>query len=524
MSTFSAGEVDNEVPGLVRAVRVLRDRWWIVLVSAVVCPAVALAFALTGTKEYSATANLLFQDNTLPEQVGGSSGPQDVDPEATKATRVQLVTTGDVADRVAKALKLNISTADAQALVEAAPVNGANIIGVTATDTSPAQAANIANVWAEQFVEYSKTSAQSDVKAGEDLLRQRIAQLPAGDSADRTSLNAALGRLVLLEAVQTGDARLIGKASVPTGPSSPKPKRDAIIGLAFGLLLGIGLAFLFNQFDRRIKAIEDFEKLYGFPALTSIPLQNRVPTSQRDRQAALEPFRILRNALGLLGGGREVRVVMVSSAVAGEGKSTVSAGLARAIALSGQRVVLVEADLRRPTFHQQFNLGQDTRGLTSALVGGVPARELLRPVLPGLRTLTILPSGPVPPNAAELLRSPEMGALLVELTAEADVVVLDAPPLLPVADSQILLDHPQVDACIIVGQAYRTTRDEVRRTRAIIDRHRLRSFGLVVNGVRELDIGYDYYGASDDSHLPPSGGAGYTPAPAADEGLPRFRA
>jgi capsular exopolysaccharide synthesis family protein len=188
---------------------------------------------------------------------------------------------------------------------------------------------------------------------------------------------------------------------------------------------------------------------------------------------------------------------MVTSAVPGEGKSTVAAGLARAAALAGQRVILVEADLRRPTFHEQFALGDDPRGLTTALVGGAAVRGLLRPALSGMRNLSVLPAGPLPPNSAELLRSAEMASVLRDLAEEADIVILDAPPLLPVADAQVLLDHPQVDACIVVARAFRSTRDEVRRSRAVLERHRLTSVGLVVNGVRQRDTSYAHYYSAD---------------------------
>jgi len=184
--------------------------------------------------------------------------------------------------------------------------------------------------------------------------------------------------------------------------------------------------------------------------------------------------------------------------VPGEGKSTVAAGLARTMALAGEQVVLVEADLRRPTFHEQFQFDRDPRGLTNALVGGASIRDLRRSALPGLRTLTVVPAGPLPPNPTELLRSPEMQAVLRELAEQVDMIVLDAPPLLPVADAQVLLDQPQVDACLVVARAFQTTREQARRARAILDRHPLRPVGLVVNGLREKDSGYDYYAPRDD--------------------------
>jgi capsular exopolysaccharide synthesis family protein len=490
---------DQQAPGVVQALRVLRERWWVIVLAALVCTGTALAFSLSAEKEYTATSKLLFRESNLPEQVGGSSGPTDVDPEGTKATNVLLVTTRQVADAVRRATGVKLSADDLLGNVSVDTEQNANIVDINYTDPDPALAAKVANSWAQQYRNFSQRSARGKVQEGERLLRERLAQLPATATADRQQLNDALTRLVLLESVQTGNADVVDRAAVPSTPSAPSPKRDAMIALLLGLALGTGLAFLLNIIDRRVKNVEEFESLYGFRALSTIPERSRDPSSQKERQAALEPFRILRNGLSFLAVRRDVKCVLVTSAVPGEGKSTVAAGLARATALAGQRVVLVEADLRRPTFHQQFDLGPDHRGLTAALVGGVPARELLRTVLPGLRTLSVLPAGPLPPNSAELLRSAEMGMLLRELSQEADLVILDAPPLLPVADAQVLLDHPQVDGCLVVARAYQTTRDEVRRARAILERHGLEGVGLVINGVRELDGDYDYYGTSDHS-------------------------
>ncbi|WP_372788658.1 polysaccharide biosynthesis tyrosine autokinase [Paraconexibacter sp.] len=488
----------QEASALVSAARVLRERWWIVAGSVAVCLIISLGLSLTATKEYSATSRLLVgQATTDLTALIDSGSVRTLDPQRVQGTALKLVTSTEVAGRVKEQLKLPDDADSLAAQVSPEAEADTDLISVTATDPDPERARALANAFANEYVAYRTAADRQRLAEGERLLTRQIASLSADDVTQRAQLSQALQKITALRVVSTGDAEVVDRALLPGTPTSPKPRRDAILGLMFGLAIGIGITFMIDLFDRRVKSIEDFEDLYGFRALTSIPLRPRDPTTQRDRQAALEPFRILRNGLGLLGGPGEVRVVLVSSAVPAEGKSTVAAGLARAIALSGQSVALVEVDLRRPTFHQQFDLGGDTRGLTSALVGGIPVRDLLRPVLPGLRTLQVLPSGPLPPNSAELLRSPEMGALLSELAAEVDVVILDAPPLLPVADSQVLLDHPQVDACLIVARAYQTTRDEARRTRAVLDRHRLRNLGLVVNGIRGLDSGYDYYGSSE---------------------------
>jgi polysaccharide biosynthesis transport protein len=500
-------EPGHDVPGLVRALRILRERWWIVAATTIACVAVAFLWSSAQTKEYTATAQLLFRQNNLIEQAGGVSPAPDTDPEATKATNVLLVTARTVADSVRRDLKLTDSVEALLDKVTVEPESNANVVNVSVTDTDPRRAAAIATSWAEQFVSYSRRTARDKVRQGEALIRERLDALPPTATADRTQLSNALTRLVQLEAVQTGDADVLDAASVPESPSAPRPLRNSAIALVLGLLLGVAIAFLLNLVDRRIKSVEEFEELYGRRALGSIPQRSRDPSTQRERQAALEPFRILGNALGFLAPSGEVRTIMVTSAVPGEGKSTVAAGLARTMALAGEHVVLVEADLRRPTFYQQFQVDHDPRGLTSALVGNVPLRELRRRALPGLPTLTVIPAGPLPPNPTELLRSPEMQALLRELTEQADTVILDAPPLLPVADAQVLLDQPQVDACLVVSRAYQTTREQARRARAILERHAVRPVGLVVNGVRERDSNYDYYAPPEDatSSRPPLG-------------------
>ncbi len=496
MSPALGQDAATDTSPLVNALRVVRERWWIVAVATGVVTLALLALALSGTKQYESTSSLLIRSSNLTSLIDPTA-QQNADPARDAATNLLLVKSTAVASRVQKQLGAGTTTDGLLGQIDPTAEPDADLINVTATDPDPARAALIANSFAAQFVAFRRESDQRRANDGAELLRQQIGALTPGQSSQRIELEQALQKVNALKAVTTGNAEVVDQAEPSTVAASPLPKRAAIEGLVLGLGLGLAIVFLIDLFDRRVKNVDDFETLYRIRALSSIPHRARDPLTQRDRQAALEPFRILRNGLGFLSVTKEIRVVLVTSAVSGEGKSTVAAGLARAIALAGQSVVLVEVDLRRPTFHQQFDLGDDHRGLTSALVGGVRVQELLRPVLPGLRTLTVLPSGPIPPNSAELLRSDEMTRVLQELKLEAEFIILDAPPLLPVADAQVLLDNPHVDAGLIVARAYTSTRDEIKRTRAVLDRHQMRNFGLVVNGIREIDAGYDYYGDAD---------------------------
>ncbi len=492
----------TEVPGLLRGLHVLRERWWIVLLAGVAALAAALAYSLSSTKQYSATSKLLFKQSELSSAVGGPSPTPSSDPEGDKATNTQLVQTNVVAERVRRTLRLPETATGLLGGLTVASGNNGNLVDVVYTDPIPVRAARISNAFSAEYVAYAQDTARRQVNEGAALIRRRLQALPLTATADRRLLQDALQKLIPIEALQTGNAEVVDRAAVPTSPSSPKTRRNAVVALLLGTILGIGIAFVIDLLDRRVKTVEEFEGLYRLRALTSIPERSARQLRDPDRTAQLEPFRILRNGLSFLSPRQPIRVVLITSAVPGEGKTTVAVGLARAVALSGRNVVLVEADLRRPSFGEQFDLGDDQRGLTSALVGGARATSLLREAVPGLRTLRVLPSGPLPPNSAELLRSAEMGDVLEQLSEVAEIVILDAPPLLPVADAQVLLDHPQVDACLVVGRANRTTRDEARRARAVIERLRLDNLGLVVNSTRELDRGYDYYGDGE------SGGAG----------------
>jgi capsular exopolysaccharide synthesis family protein len=222
------------------------------------------------------------------------------------------------------------------------------------------------------------------------------------------------------------------------------------------------------------------------------------------RTGELEPYRILRTALEFARVARPLRTMMVTSAIEGEGKTTVAIDLAHVIALSGRRVVLVELDLRRPSFARHMDLGIAT-GVTTALIGHAPVGQLLQHPVEELPNFAVLPAGPLPPNPAELLESPALDALLRELVEESDVtVILDAPPLLPVADAQVLLNQRAIDASLVVAREGLTTRDQVRRARAVLAGHGVSPLGLVVTGLSALaGYGYGYGYGSPPAAAPP---------------------
>lgn len=458
--------------------------------------AIAFAVAITSTKQYTAESSLLIRQSNLQTLIDPSASQNSEDPARLAATNLLLVTSTAVARNVQKALGTNESLSDLNGQIAASANPDADIITIQATDPDPARAARLANAFAEEFVAFQRAQSQQQAGAGATRLRTEIAGLPAGATAEREQLVQALRNVLALQAVTTGDATVVDTATPPSTASSPNLKRAPILGLLAGLAIGLAAVFLSDLFDRRIKSIEEFEAAYELRAIGSLP---RLARPQLGTSAELlESFRILRSALSYLAGESDLRTVLVTSAVSGEGKTTVAAGLAYATALAGQQVVLIEADLRRPSFQKQFGfqkqfeLGIHKSGLTNVLIGGTSLEAALDTPIAGLTTLRILPSGPFSPHPSDLLMRPEMGMVIEEVSRQADLVIIDSPPLLPVADAQVLLAQPAIDASLIVCRTYLTTRDQARRCRAVLERERVSKAALVVVGGHEAaDYSYE---------------------------------
>ena len=480
--------------------RTLAGRWWIIVLCMVVVTGAAVAIDASKVKQYEGVATLLFgsTSSNITGALNSNASNVSADPQRDQATTLSLVTSSEVARRVKAALRLPDSVDSISGQVSADAQPDANLIDVTALDPSPVRAARLANAFADQYKLFRQQSDRAGLAQGIQNLRTQLAALPPTATTERASIRDALSQLQVLQAGSTGGVQVVDRATPPSAAALPRTKRDAVLGALLGLALGVVIVFALDLFDRRLKTIADLEHAYHLPAMTAIPYRRRSPRNVGDRAAALEPYRILRSGISLLDPGGSVRVILITSAIPGEGKSTTAAGLARALAFSGSSVALVEADLRRPTFQDRFDLGDNRGGLAQALLGQVRVEDVLHRPIEDLPTLEILPSGGVPSRSAELLGGEQMSAVLDDLRGRVETIVLDAPPLLPVADTQALLDVPEIDVCLIVGRLGMTTRDHARRAHAILERHRVRHVGLVANGLRSTDISddYSYYSAS----------------------------
>jgi capsular exopolysaccharide synthesis family protein len=491
------GDGSRERSPLLHAIHVIRERWWLVALGLVAGVVVAALLASSATKQYTATAELLVSPSNLPALVNGTqqTAQDTASLQLQQSNDVSLATSDPVAQRARAALGFSESAGDLADQVSASAQSSNDLIDVSAVDTDPARAAKIANGFANALVAFLNASASANLVAGQTHIESELNGLPA-TSSERSVLASALRSVIALEAVSSGGLQLVQPASVPGSPSSASVKREAVLGGLAGLIIGLALAFLLDVLDRRVKSTDEIERLYGLPVLATIPAQRRKLTASRVQHDELSVFQILRGGLGFISLRRDVRVVLVTSGVPGEGKTHVATGLALALAAAKKRVILVEADVHRPAAGAFLGSRSGGRGLMNALVDSTELDSLIQPV-PERPLLSVLPSGPHTPNSAELLRLPAAVDVLSDLAVDYDFVILDGPPLLPVADAQVLLDNPMIDGVIVVARPNLTTREQIRRVLAILQRHPAAGVGLVLNGATEGRHMY-YYPASEN--------------------------
>lgn len=331
-----------------------------------------------------------------------------------------------------------------------------------------------------------------------------------------------------LQSTQESNVRIVDRAIVPGGPFRPSLKKSLGAAVVIGLALGVGLIFLLEYLDRTIKTPDELESILGIPTLTVIPDLND-PGSARTgagkygysysygygsptppgenkseerriellphfnpRLAVSEAYRSLRTAL-LLSSADELKVVALTSAEPGEGKTATTANLAVVMAQLGRRVLIIDADLRRPRMHKVFNVS-NRHGLVHFLTNQSNLDSLFLPT--EAPDLWICPSGPIPPNPSELLASDRMREFLHLVRARFDFVLIDTPPTLPVADAVIL--GPLADGIVVCARAGVLTRDDAKVCRERLRYADLRIFGAVLNRYRSSSHSYGkryhYYG------------------------------
>jgi capsular exopolysaccharide synthesis family protein len=493
-----------------RALTVLRRRWTLVVLCVVVAGGVAFGVSELQQKEYSASASLLFRNPGFAEDLFSTTpSTASVDPTREAATNEKLVGLKIVGTLAARHLP-GLSPKDVSSMVSVSSEGEADVVSVTATSPDPAQAQLVANTFANQFIVFRTKTERAKLLEAKRLAEEEFGRLTLEqqEGPRGQALSRGAEKLGILASLQTGNAELVQPAEQPTSPSSPKPARNTILGVIIGLLLGVGLAFLFEQLNRRLRDPEEARDVFEMPVLGTIP-ESKAITASNEKGAARElpfmeneSFRMLRASLQYFNVDRQIKTVLITSYGASVGKSTVAWNLAR-VASTSSKVALVETDLRNSSIGQQHGLAMGP-GLTQVLTHQVDLDAAIQSKSIGGQSngngaagptpsLDVIVAGGHPPNPAELIESDALRTLIDQLKERYEFVVIDTAPVGVVADAFPLMR--EVDGVITVARIGQTTRDHAEHLSEQLRRMDAPLLGFVANGVKVKRgrYGYGYY-------------------------------
>ena len=479
----------------------------------------SLGLSLSQPTEYTASARISFRDPLQDLPLLGQGGQifPDISPIQRATIEAEQITSPQISRRVRDRLDAT-TPADALAAAVSTEVDQlTNIVTVSATWGDASFAAELATAFTEETAQVGIADARRRLTDAEDALEDdlRDAQREEPPPGIRISiLEANLQRLQGLLTI-TDPVRVLERAETPGGPSSPQVGRSVVLGFIFGLVVAIISAFIRDALDRRLHNAQEVHEEIGLPILgrigsTAFAYAGLASNGQPPpSETHFEAFRVLRMNLAYLSGESPPRSVLITSPLPQEGKSTVSMSLASAAALAGQRVLLVECDLRRPSLARRLKIQREP-GLSDYLNGSATPDEILQvvnlraPTTTSLNgkgattqrpdvaaSMVVIAAGQAVGNAPELLQSPRFETFLDKVAKAYDLVVLDGGPVLSVADPLELVS--EADAILICVRVQQTTRDQLRAARAALSHLPERPTGVVVTGLRHGDETYEYY-------------------------------
>ena len=494
----------EEAP-LQRYLQTLRERFGLVVGVLAVTIAAALLYLAVTDKVYEAEAEVLVSPvgNDDPVTQGLPLIRESNDPTRDVETAARLVTGRNVAERVRRGLKLSESATELVESVDAAPVAQSNIVAVTGDGPTPERARDLTNGFARGVVAERTAELRRQIDQQLPGLRQRaIAEEGTALAGTQGSARSQLAQLERLRASGDPTLRLQTSAVAPSDAASPRPVLTIAAGILGGLVIGVGAAFVLQALDPRLRREEQLRELYSLPILARIPNEKRASTFSRGRRRfGIGPRRKRRRALGprqlspitlqayrtlrgMLAAGEtgfeEGRSLLVTGASPSEGKTTSAINLASSLALAGNRVILIEADFRRPTMAEALGV-RPTIGIGKVLLGNAPLREALVPVPPFGDTLKVLAVDRAHDALAEVLSLPAATRVLAEARQLADFVVVDSPPLTEVVDALPLAR--QVDEVLLVVRMGSSNLSRLQRLGDLLAQNGITPTGFVVVGV-----------------------------------------
>jgi capsular exopolysaccharide synthesis family protein len=504
------GEQGSSLPLRAYIAAFSRHRW---LIAAVVALTVGSALALTFRKPTTYTSEVKLTVEPITLSLDGDEGDN-----VNMATELEWATSERVAVLAAEELGGDVTPAKLMR-VEVKNPEGTEVLSFKYTSAKAEAPQQRVAAIADAYLQFRRERALDEISALSDGLSKRASVV----EADLRELNERLatasvtqaaslqieadvmsGQLALLRqqlaSLSSPDLLRVGsimeEAGVPQ-PSVPNPVTTGVLAAIVGLALGIGIALLRDHLSERPETPAEFELYGGAPVLGQLPVvrswrRGKDPylvTKLEPASSSSEAYRALRTSVLFAAAQKPFKTLLITSANPEEGKTAVTSNLASALAEAGKKVVVVGGDLRRPRIHEFFRV-HNGLGLTSVLAGKAKLESAIASErYPGLR---VLPAGPAAPNPVELLGSPKMQEVLTALEKEADFVLIDGAPLLPIADAHVLV--PYVDAVLYVVDAHKASRPMLERGRTRLEQLGAPVIGIVANRFEQSKGGSETYG------------------------------
>lgn len=502
-SNASRGERDLDLIG---TLRILRQRAPLIIMCAVLAAGAAFALSQAQTKQYTATAQILFRNAQLDQQAAGLQVVNQSNPQPQADTNLKLASLPKVAAETATALGHALTQKEVANAIAVAQETDTDLATVSATWTSPSFAAKLANTYAQRVIADRQRADATYYSGALEAVNLQFSSLTPAQQrgVEGADLKDRANSLQILSQLQSGEVQLEQAASAPTAPSSPKVMRNTVLGAILGLLVGLAAGFLLQRLDRRLREPSDLEDVYEVPLLGVVPESPALRQSQvwGDHASELpaneaEIFGLLRAHIRYFNVDRDLRTVVIVSAAPGDGKSTVARGLAIATATIGSRVLFLEADLRRPMAAKYFGI-ERAPGVAEVLVGQESVESAAQRVEFATRNGTtigldvLVAGGVLPPNPPQVMESQAMTALVEEARDRYDLVVIDTPPLVLLPDAFPLLRR--ADGVLIVSRLGENRRDVAARLRETLVSAEAPIVGVIANGYKQSRgaSGYGY--------------------------------
>jgi Mrp family chromosome partitioning ATPase/capsular polysaccharide biosynthesis protein len=498
----------------------LRPIWvhkWLILLVVVVATASAYVLSERRPDQFTASTRLFIQASEIADPLGVQPTPQQDDRGTTN--QATLLQSRSVALEVARRLRISGDPATLLSAITVSPQAGSDFLKISATRHTPEDAARLANAFAQAFIDMRAATQRDRIAKARQVAARELARLPrtAATRATRETLRTQIRRYDAISGLASGSTEQVDRAVPPSVRSAPKPRRDAAFAFGLALAFAILAAYGLERIDRRVKRVGQVPGAYRAPVLAVLPHASR--SELKAGLTLTDPFREavrgLRTNLQLASLDTPIRTLLVTSSIASEGKSLVVRNLALAYHEAGMRVAMIECDLRRPTLASLMEV-ERAPGLTQVLLDkcsladavqlakvDVSDREAVgvavatrgatngRPA--GLGSLSVLTAGGQLPNPPTVLGAHRMKNLIETAREHNDIVIIDSPPVLGVADTLPLL--ALVDATLLVCRLGQTRRAAARRARESIDRiPGVQVVGVVANDVPKSELGAEGYG------------------------------